>query len=246
MAGYLDDITFGDSVSKLVGQIQDFEKESSLIGLSLNHVKSEVMGLSCAGVLEWGCSDLDFKQCVVGQESLLGSPLRNKGVDTVLNTQVAVLRQFATHLLGLSTHESFYLMNNSLAIPRLMFLLRSSPCFLSPVVTQFDLELLRVMTSVSNCAFTDTSWSHASLPVRFGGLGILSLGKLAAPAYMASARFSHELLRQIIPMECSSWHTRQKPTRCRCMEATGRPESFKGPQFMYTKKLVQPHLSGYL
>jgi len=139
----------------------------------------------------------------------LGSPLGDKIVDTVLDTQVAVLRRFASHLAGLSTHESFYLMSNSLAIPWLMFLLRSSTCFLSPVATKFDLELRRVMTLLSNCAFTDTSWSHASLPVQFEGLGILSLGKLAAQAYMASASFSHELLRQILPMECSSWHTRQ-------------------------------------
>jgi len=40
--GYLDDITLGDSVSTLVDQGKDFEKESSSIGigLSLNHVKS--------------------------------------------------------------------------------------------------------------------------------------------------------------------------------------------------------------
>jgi len=121
-----------------------------MIGLSLNHVKSEVMGLSHVGVLEWGRLDLEFKQCVVGQESLLGSPLGDKGVDTVLDIQVAVLGCFASHLAGLSTHESFYLMSNSLSIPRLMFLLKYFPCFLFPLVTQFDLELRRVMTSLLN------------------------------------------------------------------------------------------------
>jgi len=105
--GYLNDITLGDSVSKLVDQVKDFEKESSMIGLSLNHAKSEVMGLSHVGALEWGRSNLDFKQCIVGQESLLGSPLGDKGVGTVLDTQVAVLWRFDSHLTGLSTHESF-------------------------------------------------------------------------------------------------------------------------------------------
>jgi len=43
---YLDDITLGDTVQNLIGEIKKFQKEALGIGLDLNHTKCEIIGLT--------------------------------------------------------------------------------------------------------------------------------------------------------------------------------------------------------
>jgi len=43
-AGYFDDITLGDTVQNLTGEIKKFQKKALKIGLDLNHAKCEIIG----------------------------------------------------------------------------------------------------------------------------------------------------------------------------------------------------------
>ncbi|KAF0288086.1 Ubiquitin carboxyl-terminal hydrolase 38 [Amphibalanus amphitrite] len=55
------------------------------------------------------------------------------------------------------------------------------------------------LEAVCNVAINPAAWEQASLPVKFGGLGIRSVEALALPAYIASVNAARPLIRSICP-----------------------------------------------
>ena len=55
------------------------------------------------------------------------------------------------------------------------------------------------LASLLNVEMTDTAWNQASLPVRWGGIGVRSAHRLAPSAFLASAAGAAELLSHILP-----------------------------------------------
>ena len=53
-------------------------------------------------------------------------------------------------------------------------------------------------TVLTNVQLDDQDWRQASLPVRFGGLGLRSVGSLALPCYLSSVNKSQVLVRAIL------------------------------------------------
>jgi hypothetical protein len=102
-------------------------------------------------------------------------------------------------LSKLSAHEAFFLLKNSLAIPRFQFLLRTAPCFLSPEVDRLDDVVRGILSSVLNLKLDDNSWTQASLPVRWGGVGIRRASVLAPSAFLASASAAEGYLIKLLP-----------------------------------------------
>ncbi|XP_041980282.1 uncharacterized protein LOC121733945 [Aricia agestis] len=52
--------------------------------------------------------------------------------------------------------------------------------------------------NIFNCQISDTSWAQATLPIRFGGLGLRSVSSVSLPAFLSSAHSIHPLFIQII------------------------------------------------
>ena len=101
----------------------------------------------------------------------------------------------------LHVHDAFLLLRHSIAITRLLYTLRTSPCFLSPELSEYDSLLRSITSSLVNIHFQDNdpAWLQASLPVNHGGLGIRSAGQLAPSAFLASAAASSTLVHLILP-----------------------------------------------
>ena len=91
--------------------------------------------------------------------------------------------------------------NHSLAIPKVLYTLRSSPCFLTPILGDYDHLLRATLSTILNIHFgeDDPSWIQATLPIRCGGLGIRSAGQLAPSAFLVSAAACQDLAQRIIP-----------------------------------------------
>ena len=53
---------------------------------------------------------------------------------------------------------------------------------------------------VTNVQFSDQSWQQASLPARFGGLGIRSVESLALPCFLGSITSALPLMEEIYPL----------------------------------------------
>ena len=71
--------------------------------------------------------------CVVdpADATLLGSPIGDTGsIIAAINTRAAILKCLRERLHYLTSHDAYLLLHHSLAIPKLLYLLRTSPCFL--------------------------------------------------------------------------------------------------------------------
>ena len=100
------------------------------------------------------------------------------------------LQQLDTHHLmthrlhQLDTRTGFFLLKNAFSLPRLPYLLRSSPCYLeSDDLATYDECTRNTAESICNVQFEDTGSKQAKLHARFGGLGLRSAGDLTLQAY---------------------------------------------------------------
>ena len=107
--------------------------------------------------------------------------------------------QLSRRLQLMPAHDSLFLLRNVLTAPRLMHLLRSTLCIDSPVLPLYDAVLRESLSATLNVDLDDIRWSQASLPIRWGGLGVRGVVLLAPSAYLASAASTMELISTILP-----------------------------------------------
>ena len=96
--------------------------------------------------------------------------------------------------------DALLLLRYSLAAPRMIYLLCTSPCFSSPSLHDFDKLLRRIWSSICNIpiAAMDKLWMQASLPVCYGGLGFCSVVQLAPSAFLPSAHATYDFVDHLL------------------------------------------------
>ena len=115
------------------------------------------------------------------------------------STKITDLQRLGERLLLLEAHDSLCLLQSAFSIPKLMYVLRTAPCFLSPLLASFDRLQCSLLESICNIQMSDFSWWQASLPINSGGLGIRSAVILSPSAYLASAAGSASISQAILP-----------------------------------------------
>ena len=201
---YLDDGTLGGNEDEVLQDLLSIEQESSDLGLQLNHRKTELICNAPAGheILQTA-PDL----CTVRPTDamLLGSPIgQSPSVDSAICAKVNSLKVMGSRLCLLRKHDALLLLRHSFAIPKILYILRTAPCFLSPCLVLFDQELRSILSAVLNISLDSVSaWSQATLPVAYGGIGVRSAVQLAPSAFLASAAGSTNLIHQILPARMS-------------------------------------------
>lgn len=198
---YIDDITLGGFISDIVHdfrKVSDFAKE---LGLEINHSKSEII---CKDHTTLGSVLVQIPGLSVtdpDHATLLGSPIGNvDGVNAVVEKKIVYLKSLGGLLVNLQAHDAFCLLRNALSIPKLMYVLRSSPCFLSTQLAAFDDLQKSLLSQITNTNLDEAAWAQASLPVRLGGLGIRRAEQLAPSTFLASATACSDLINQILPV----------------------------------------------
>ncbi|XP_043203123.1 uncharacterized protein LOC122371098 [Amphibalanus amphitrite] len=176
-------------------------------GLSLNAAKCEVAFIGAEdsdhrhAAISAICSALpDVKETELTNLSLLGSPLTDGSIGAAGEAASAMVQRLCTRLRELDSHTAVFFLAHHVSAPRLTYLLRSAPAFKAPHVLQATDEMVRsTLEAVCNVAINPAAWEQASLPVKFGGLGIQSVEALALPAYIASVNAARPLIRSICP-----------------------------------------------
>ena len=87
-------------------------------------------------------------------------------------------------------------------MPKLQYILRTSPCSNNPRLSIFDDTLRQGLSTILNVSLSDDQWLQASLPVQKGSLGIRSAGMLASSTYLASAAATLRLQNAILANSC--------------------------------------------
>ena len=121
-------------------------------------------------------------------------------ISVIVSEKMELLRLLSDRLKLLFAQDAL-LLHHSLAIPKVLYTLRTSPCFLSPLLGDYDYLLRATLSTILNIHFgeDDPSWIQATLPIRCGGLGIRSAVQLAPSALLASAAACHNLVHRIVP-----------------------------------------------
>ena len=172
------------------------------IGLQLNHRKSEsicVDDTTRSSILSLFPSLTNTPPEVA---TLLGSPIGGiDSIDGVIRDKVDDLRTLGERLILLQAHDALCLLKNAMpfSLPKLLYTIRSAPCFQSDFLEDFDNLQRSLLESICNINLVDSAWLQASLPATSGGLGVRSAVMLAPSAYLASAAGCAHLYQGLLP-----------------------------------------------
>jgi hypothetical protein len=73
---------------------------------------------------------------------------------------------------NLNSHTAYFLVKNCLFVPRLIFLLRTSPFWKFPnCIKSIGIAIRNSLQKFLNIKFNENQWTLASLPISNGGLG---------------------------------------------------------------------------
>ena len=204
---YLDDVTLGGHHTEICQDLRTITKLEEDLGLALNCLKSEII-TSNPTVSNSLLTHLPQAQVVdPANATLLGSPLGNLNcISDAITEKIQTLRRVGKRLEFLSAHDALLLLIHSFSMPKLMYLLRTAPCFKSPSLAEYDAVLCSILSKVTNTPLEPNNpyWSQASLPVKSGGLGVRSAVELAPSAFLSSTHASQPLVNAILPSHLSS------------------------------------------
>ena len=105
----------------------------------------------------------------------------------LLKDKVVTLEKSIKCLSLPTSHYSICRLKNFIAMPKLLYTLRTSPCAGNPLLQEFDHVLRTGLETIVNVQLSDLQWMEGSLPVHMGGLGVRSVCLLASSAFLASA-----------------------------------------------------------
>jgi len=198
---YLDDGTLADDFLKVLQDLKLIIAKSKDLGLQLNFKKCELIIFS---------EDVEVRQNIYSQfesvasgiklmdfevTSLLGCPLSTEGLEQAISAKTMDLERMSEMLLHLTSHTAYFLLKNSIGIPKLNYILRCCPTWrCMNELLKFDSCLKSSLEAICNTNFDDTGWSQSSLPVSIGGLGILCYS-----AFLGSIHLVAEKMKHILP-----------------------------------------------
>ena len=204
-AWYLDDGTvIGDSeeVAKVLDIIQ---VDGPGRGLELNIKKTELFWPSCDGrKLRQGLFPADIGRPKVGVKLLGGAVSRDRDFISGLAMRRAANAVELMRLLPQlgDPQSELLLLRSCMGIAKLFFGLRTcQPVYTEEAALLFDKGLREAIEELVVCGgpyFGDFQWRLASLPIRFGGLGLYSAVEASSYAFVASRAQSWALQDHIL------------------------------------------------
>ena len=88
---------------------------------------------------------------------------------------------------------------NCFSLPKLQYVLRTSPAYKQEAELEAFVEVLvKSLSAVTNVRFDGESLSQAVLPIRLGGLGIRMSKDIALPAFISSLHSVHGLVDSVL------------------------------------------------
>jgi len=209
---YLDDGSLGGTPMSVLEDFKTIISLSEEIGLELNLAKCEIaiLGTNDPATMKSIYDDFELVAPNITHISddnafLLGAPLNAASIVKCLRDKIINLQIFAERIDYISSHCAYFLLKNSLAIPRLVYFLRCCPTWKHmDLLEEFDQILKLTMEKVANNSFNDDAWKQISLPVRLGGLGVRHAVNLAFSSFLASVYSVEDLVNRVLPDEVLS------------------------------------------
>ena len=201
---YLDDATIAGDPRSVCNDIKGCSCMLADISLFLNPSKSELVYLGLDETVflcETQCiySILENVSFVKkGDVILLGSPFTSTAIRPQFQHKFSIFKAMTEKLSILDRYPAYFLLKNCFSMPKLTYLLRSSPSFQHPdLLDDFDDYLKSCATDICNVSFDDIGWIQATLSIRLGDIGLCRASHLALPAYFASISTRQVMISEI-------------------------------------------------
>ncbi|KAL3613036.1 hypothetical protein CASFOL_043125 [Castilleja foliolosa] len=200
---YLDDGTVGGSPEEVSRDLAILIPRLQELGLEINSSKCEFY--SCSPDVRKELSHFQtilpgFQEIDPTTFTLLGSPIFPEGIPEAFQVREQMLGLARDRLSHLSSHVALVLLKMCFAVPKITYLLRTTPSWLYPAnIASFDDTLKDAVETILNVSLNDSQWCQASLPVRYGGLGVRRARDVGLPAFLASAHGVADLVTSILP-----------------------------------------------
>lgn len=125
---------------------------------------------------------------IVNELTLLGTPITDNAFVKVFTKKLHQLQLLFSRLSELDNYQiAYYMLKNCLSVPKLIFLLRTSPTWNhTELLEEMDKAIKSTLETLTNSTLHYDQWTLASLPVRCGGLGVRRVQDLALPAFLSS------------------------------------------------------------
>ncbi|XP_055355148.1 uncharacterized protein LOC129600635 [Paramacrobiotus metropolitanus] len=190
---FLDDGVSAGDPQVVKDDMVNLQEAAAAVGLRLNTAKCELFVDGGTPAERENVAQLflnavpDIRISKPEELELLGSPLLSEAIAGALMRKVGQAQVLADQLGILPSHQAFFLLKNCLSLPKLLYILRTSPCWQYPEeLRKFDDVIRFKAEQLTNVAMSDTVWNQASLPTKFGGLGLISATEVALAAYTSS------------------------------------------------------------
>ena len=204
-AWYLDDGTVIGDAEEVARVLDIIRANGPGLGLELNIKKTEIFWPSCNGMkLREGLFPIDIRRPSLGVKLLGGAVSRDADFISGLAMRRAAN---AVDLMSLlpqlhDPQSELLLLRSCMGIAKLFFGLRTcQPVHMEDAALFFDKGLRESIENIVVCGgpfFGDLQWRLASLPIRFGGLGLYSAKVVSSYAFVASRAQSWVLQDHIL------------------------------------------------
>ena len=168
---YLDDGNLSDDYRTVLEDLKRIIASADEYGLSLEKTKCYLIFLGdCTESSKKRIKALFDEICpgikVEDRENLeiLGSPMGAGGRRDLFNKKVIELQKLSEVVLKLDAHYGFYLLKNCFSLPKLLYFLRTSPCFEEvDLLQQYDSIIRKSLSKICNVNFDESSYTQAIL-----------------------------------------------------------------------------------
>ena len=203
---YLDNGTITGDIKTVLVDYLEIMKALKSHGLAVNPTKCELhltnsRSEECKDTLE-SFRRISPEVVLVDKANLtlLGAPIYPEGIEAVLESKLENLELMAGRLAKIDRHSALYLLKNCFAMPKLTYLLRSSPCFLKPeILNRYDTIIKDALVKIMNVQLPDEAWSQATLPVAKGGLGLQPATEVVLAGYLSSVNATTGIVQSLLP-----------------------------------------------
>ncbi|XP_063360658.1 uncharacterized protein LOC134649757 [Cydia amplana] len=203
---YLDDGTIGGSKSSVLADLKTLIDRFSEIGLSINFNKcemfiSEAIPPNARSSIIDEINQLTPNISILSRETLtlLGAPILDESIPLCINSKIEKFFKCSNLFYEINPHMALYILRLCLFSPKFLYILRCAPLWKFPIITaNIDQILKDTVSKILNVTFTSPSWIQATLPIKYGGLGIRLTGSLALPAFLSSAYSTLTLIGGIL------------------------------------------------
>lgn len=203
---YLDDGSIGDEASTALQDLDSMIKEFQNIGLELNFSKCELFINPNLPTDKQTDIHSKFNSLAPGIKilnksslRLLGSPVLDESIPKYIDDEITKFQESSHRLVQINPQIALVIIRYCLFVPKFTYVLRCSPIWRHQnLLNNLDAMIRNILTEILNCQLDNRSWAQASLPIRFGGLGIRSASSVALPAFLSSAHSTAGLYGKII------------------------------------------------